>query len=60
MGFAARKQDLTLYGLLGEGSGPLLEKLGKHTRGKGCLYIKRLADVDARVLQKLIDRAARM
>lgn len=59
IGFASRKQDLTLYGLLGDGSEALLEKLGKHSRGKGCLYLKRLADVDGKVLQKLIDKAAR-
>jgi hypothetical protein len=60
IGFASRKQDLTLYGLLGEdGSSALLERLGKHSRGKGCLYIKRLSDVDAGVLQRLIDEAAR-
>jgi Domain of unknown function (DU1801) len=60
IGFASRKQDLTLYGLLGEGgSNVLLERLGKHSRGKGCLYIKRLSDVDAGVLQRLIEKAAR-
>jgi hypothetical protein len=60
MSFASRRQDLTLYGLLGaDESDELLGRLGKHTRGKGCLYIKRLADVDTRVLQRLIDRAAR-
>ena len=32
----------------------LLAKLGKHTTGKGCLYIKKLADVDQKVLKDLI------
>jgi hypothetical protein len=32
----------------------LLAKLGKHTKGGGCLYIKKLADVDQQVLQALI------
>jgi hypothetical protein len=60
IGFASRKQDLTLYGLLGEdGSNALLERLGKHSCGKGCLYIKRLADVDTTVLQRLIEKAAK-
>jgi len=60
IGFASRKQDLTLFGLLGEdGSDALIERLGKHTRGKGCLYIKRLADVDRSVLRRLIERAVR-
>jgi len=58
IGFAPRKQDLTLYGLLG-GSESLLARLGKHGRGKGCLYLKRLADVDTAVLRRLMERAAR-
>ena len=55
MGFAARKAALTLY-LVGDihKHGDLLKKLGKHKTGKGCLYIKRLADVDGAVLRKLI------
>lgn len=32
----------------------MLKKLGKHTTGKGCLYIKRLGDVDVNVLEELI------
>jgi hypothetical protein len=32
----------------------LLAKLGKYTTGKGCLYIKKLADVDRKVLETLI------
>jgi len=60
IGFAARKQDLTLYGLLTEGDGdPLLGRLGKHSRGKGCVYIKRLADVDTAVLQQMLKRAVK-
>lgn len=53
--FSPRKNDLTLYVGLGRGNyGPLLDKLGKHKAGKGCLYIKRLADVDVAVLEKLL------
>jgi hypothetical protein len=59
VGFASRKSELALYGLLGKKSAALLSRLGKHTTGKGCLYIKRLADVNAKVLQQLIDEAAR-
>jgi hypothetical protein len=60
LAFAPRRQDLTLYGLLsGDEADKLLGRLGRHTRGKGCLYLKRLADVDTSVLQRLIDRAAR-
>jgi hypothetical protein len=40
--------------MLGSGdSAALLAKLGKHTTGKGCLYIKKLSDVDQQVLQAL-------
>ena len=54
-GFASRKTDLTIYLMGGQHLHPeLLEKLGKHKSGKGCLYIKRLSDVDKGVLKKLI------
>jgi hypothetical protein len=36
-----------------------MQKLGKHRTGKGCLYVKRLADVDLAVLEKVALRAAR-
>jgi len=35
----------------------LLRKVGKHTIGKGCLYIKELSDVDKKVLERLIKNA---
>jgi len=55
-GFSPRKQALTLY-MMGhwEHHKDLLKKLGKHSLGKGCLYIKRLDDVDQTVLKELID-----
>ena len=54
-GFSPRKQNLTLYVMPGFAeSTDLLEKLGKHKAAKGCLYIKRLADVDLEILKKLI------
>lgn len=53
--FSPRKPQQVLYGT---GSAPrrdeLLEKLGKHSTGKGCLYIKRLADIDLGVLEALL------
>ncbi|MBX3080348.1 MAG: DUF1801 domain-containing protein [Anaerolineae bacterium] len=56
IGFSPRKQALTLYLRLGGDHSPeLLTKLGKFTTGKGCLYIKKLADVDVEVLKQLID-----
>lgn len=55
VGFSSRKQALTLY-LMGNFASrdALLEQLGAHKRGKGCVYIKRLDDVDLGVLKKLI------
>lgn len=58
IGLAPRKAALTLYGLTYYGTNTdLLERLGKHTTGKGCLYIKRLDDIDRAVLEELIARA---
>jgi hypothetical protein len=55
VGFSPRKQNLTIYIMAGfDRYGHLLEKLGKHSLGKGCLYIKRLSDVDKKVLKELI------
>lgn len=57
-GFSPRKQNLSLYVLdtIGEDH-RLLKKLGKYKAGKGCLYIKQLADVDVEVLRELIETA---
>lgn len=58
VGLAPRKAALTLYGLTFYGSNAdLLERLGKHTIGKGCLYIKRMSDIDEAVLRELIERS---
>lgn len=55
VGFSPRKQNISLYVLSGfAGQDKLLEKIGKHKAGKGCLYIKKLEDVDLDVLEKLI------
>jgi hypothetical protein len=56
IGFSPRKQAITLYLMLHgiENADEILARLGKHTRGKGCLYIKRLADVDLATLQELV------
>jgi hypothetical protein len=55
IGFSPRKQNITLYVLSGSNhESPLLQKLGKHSTSKVCLYIKRLTDVDKKVLQELI------
>ena len=53
--FSPRKQNLTLYIISGtDKQKKLFEKLGPHTTSTSCLYIKRLADVDTKVLEKLI------
>ena len=54
-GFSPRKRALTLYIMPGFSEyGGLLEKLGQHSLGKSCLYIKRLADIDLEVLRELV------
>lgn len=54
-GFSPRKANLSLYILSGLATETaLLSKLGKHTTGKGCLYIKQLSDVDLKLLEELI------
>jgi hypothetical protein len=60
IGFSPRKQNLTLYILNGfEDQDTLLKKLGKHTIGKGCLYIKKLDDVDIEVLGQLVNKSVK-
>ena len=55
IGFSPRKANLSLYVLGGfTGQEELLAKLGKHKTGKGCLYIKRLSDINLEVLEILI------
>ncbi len=57
--FSPRKAALTLYLMLGAGNqSELLARLGKYKMSKGCLYVNKLGDVDARVLQALITAAA--
>jgi hypothetical protein len=57
VGFAVRKANITLYlTCYLEKEVALLKNLGKYKAGKGCLYIKRLSDVDLKVLRKLIER----
>lgn len=56
--FSPRKAAMVLYSMLAHSEAKaLLPKLGKHTTGKGCLYIKKLADVDRTVLEMLIKNA---
>ena len=49
---------MVLYSMLDHSEAKaLLAKLGRHTTGKGCLYIKKLADVDRTILETLIKNA---
>jgi hypothetical protein len=58
VGFASRKGDISVYGLnAAVDANELLARLGKHKAGKGCLYIKTLADIDLKVLATLVASA---
>lgn len=58
-GFSPRKQSMTIYLIPGfsEQFQPLLQKLGKHKTSVACLYINKLADVDMKVLEKLVSES---
>ena len=58
VGFSSRKGDISLYITSGFASREdLLAELGKHKTGKACLYIKRLSDINVRVLEKLVSES---
>jgi hypothetical protein len=60
LGFAPRKANLTLYLMDGfTGYEELLARLGKHSTGRSCLHVKRLADVDVEVLREMVRRSYR-
>ena len=54
VGFSSRKGDITIYGL-GESlrREDVAEKLGEYKTGKGCLYVRRLSDIDTKLLKRL-------
>lgn len=55
VGFSPRKNAISLYVYSGcEGQEDLLNELRKHTMGKGCIYIKKLSDIDKEVLKKIV------
>jgi hypothetical protein len=62
VGFSPRKANLVLYLAAGvqDRDPELLEQLGPHKRGKGCLYLKRLDGVDREVLRELVERTVRV
>jgi len=57
-GFAPRKRELTIYIVQGFSAYPdLMEKIGKHRKGKSCLYVKHLDQLDQEVLKELISNS---
>ncbi len=62
VGFSPRKANLVLYlvGGVQDRYPKLLQQLGPHKVGKGCLYLKRLDDVDHEVLHTLVERTVRV
>jgi uncharacterized protein DUF1801 len=60
MGFSPRKNDLTLYIMPGTHEFPeLLDQLGRHKTGKSCLYLKRLEDIDLKVLRRILKQSVK-
>jgi hypothetical protein len=60
VGFSPRAKELVLYLAAHSDRTPgLLARLGKHREGKGCVYVKRLADLDETVLEELIADACK-
>lgn len=59
IGFSPRKTNLSLHLIDMSYHADELKKLGKHKTGLGCLYINKLADVDMKVLEKIITAAAK-
>lgn len=56
LGFSPRASQVVLYGGNPEALGDVLDRLGPHTTGKGCIYLKRVGDADPAVLRELIER----
>jgi len=60
-GFSPRKGEISIYlmaGFPGQEQEELLSKLGKYKMGKGCLYVRKLSDVDLKILEKMIANTA--
>jgi hypothetical protein len=60
VGFSPRKAKISLYFATGDTSRDnLLERFGKHTTGKACVYINKLSDIDVGVLKELIRQSVK-
>jgi hypothetical protein len=58
VGFSPRKQNITLYITSGfERYEALMQRLGKHTTGKSCLYIKKIEDINLQTLRELVEQS---
>ena len=58
VGFAPRAKNITVYIMGGfDGYQQLLDKLGPHSTGKSCLYIKHLSDINTEVLREIISKS---
>ncbi|WP_273123771.1 DUF1801 domain-containing protein [Metabacillus sp. HB246100] len=58
VGFSPRKAKISLYFATGDSKREeLLEKFGKHTSGKACVYINKMADIDIEILKQLITQS---
>lgn len=58
IGFSPRKAQMVLYIMRGFAEyGALLERLGKHKTGGGCLYVSRLSDIDLAVLREMAEKS---
>lgn len=61
VGFSPRKAKISLYIATGDAEcDAILERFGKHTSGKACVYINKVADIDMEVLKELINRCIRL
>jgi hypothetical protein len=61
VGFSPRKAKISLYLAPDDPArGTLLESFGKHTQGKGCVYINKVADIDVEVLRTLIRQSVEL
>ncbi len=57
VGFSPAKAHMSVYFMFDLTQEELLEKLGPHKKGKGCLYVKKLDDIDLNVLKKMIKKS---
>ena len=57
VGFSPRKAKISLYFATGDNREELLNRFGKHTSGKACVYINKVADIDVEVLKELINQS---